>query len=98
MAANEPTTDRTLPSAFRGYGRERVDSLLEEIERSYRALIAERDELRANLESTTKALSEATAELEQHVALVSVRSPMPTSKPSASRRRPSSTQRKRLGS
>ena len=68
MAADEPINDRTLPTAFKGYAREAVDSLLEEIERSYRALIAERDELRANLEGTTKSLAEITAELEQHVA------------------------------
>jgi len=68
MAANEPINDRTLPTAFRGYAREPVDALLEEIERSYRSLISERDELRSNLESTSKALSEATAELDQHAA------------------------------
>lgn len=60
--------DASLPTALRGYDREAVDNLLEEIEKNYRALIAERDELRSSLADANERLSEVTAELENHVA------------------------------
>jgi cell division septum initiation protein DivIVA len=56
--------DGKLPTAFHGYSREAVDSLLGKIEDSYRAVIAERDELRGNLADTSRRLDGVTAELE----------------------------------
>ena len=55
-----------LPTAFHGYSREAVDSLLGKIEDSYRGVIAERDELRGNLADTNRRLDGVTAELEDH--------------------------------
>jgi len=56
--------DGKLPTAFHGYSREAVDSLLGKIEDSYRAVIVERDELRGNLADTSRRLDGVTAELE----------------------------------
>ncbi len=66
MSTESPNTQESLPIAFRGYAREPVDQLLAEVEKSNRSLIAERDNLRKDLEKTKKLLSEATSELEQH--------------------------------
>jgi len=57
--------DGKLPTAFRGYDREAVDRLLGEIEESYRALLSERDGLRAKLEDTSRRLSKVTADLDE---------------------------------
>jgi cell division septum initiation protein DivIVA len=56
--------DGKLPTAFHGYSREAVDTLLGKIEDSYRAVIAERDGLRGNLADTSRRLDGVTAELE----------------------------------
>lgn len=66
MTETELDRDAALPTAFRGYARESVDSLLEEIEKGFRALVAERDELRAKLADATERLAERTTELERH--------------------------------
>jgi cell division septum initiation protein DivIVA len=60
MSTDHLDRDVDFPTAFRGYAREPVDGLLEEIEKSYRTLLAERDDLRARL-------ADATARLERHV-------------------------------
>lgn len=65
-AMAEPAPNGKLPTAFHGYSREAVDKLLGELEESYRALIAERDELRAKLSDSSKRLDEASAQLENH--------------------------------
>jgi len=67
MPADSPDHHRPLPLAFRGYAQEPVDSLLAEVEKRKRSLVAERDRLRKNLEDTKKSLSEATGKLERHV-------------------------------
>jgi cell division septum initiation protein DivIVA len=53
-----------LSTAFHGYAREPVDSLLAKIEERYGALLAERDELRESLADTSLRLDGAIAELE----------------------------------
>jgi cell division septum initiation protein DivIVA len=68
MTAETFNVDAALPTALRGYAREPVDAMLEDIERTYRALLAERDELRSGLANANKRLSEVTAELENHAA------------------------------
>jgi cell division septum initiation protein DivIVA len=65
---DSPDRTKKLPTAFHGYAREPVDKLLEEVEESYRALIAERDELRASLAVADERQSMLTSELDHHVA------------------------------
>lgn len=64
-AMDQIVPEGKLPTAFHGYARDPVDKLLAEIEESYRALIAERDELREKLEAESKRQGDLTAELEK---------------------------------
>lgn len=66
MPKDSPDQHKPLPIAFRGYAREPVDSLLAQLEKSTRSLIAERDNLRKDLEKTKASLSEASVKLESH--------------------------------
>ena len=68
MPTDNLDNHKSLPIAFRGYDREPVASLLAQAEKSNSSLIAERDNLREDLEHAKKRLSEATSELEQHHA------------------------------
>ena len=63
MPTDNLDNHKSLPIAFRGYDREPVDSLLAQAEKSNSSLIAERDNLREDLEHAKKRLSEATSEL-----------------------------------
>jgi len=60
-----PDTDK-LPVAFRGYAREETDALLRQVEESYRALVSERDDLRARLETAERERGELERELAEH--------------------------------
>ena len=60
--AHEP-----LPTAFRGYAREPVDSLLAKLEDKSRTLLNQRRELQANLADLRSRLASATRELEHRV-------------------------------
>jgi cell division septum initiation protein DivIVA len=54
-----------LPTAFRGYAREPVDSLLAKFEDKSRTLLTQRKELQENLADLRSRLAEATRELER---------------------------------
>lgn len=62
----DPDLNGPLPTAFRGYAREAVDRLLEEIEESYRNLIADRNELRSNHAAMARRLEDVTADLKSY--------------------------------
>jgi len=61
--SHDEKADDALPIAFRGYSRDATDRLLGRIEESYRALLTERDQLRARAEETEGKLAEHEGEV-----------------------------------
>jgi cell division septum initiation protein DivIVA len=64
MTTQSSNAHEPLPTAFRGYAREPVDSLLAKLENKSRTLLDQRKELQENLADMRSRLAEATRELE----------------------------------